>query len=96
MLEIGEETYYFDLDAISKYIRIESDDTVSLESEPVDEGSIIIDVPKWEMIKAITECVLTDNSLVDESMGIKGLENGMTVPFKLSFNTLLKYKFLKK
>lgn len=56
----------------------------------------MIDVAKWEVIKALMETILNENGVLDESMGIKKLEGQLSIPFRLSFNTLLKNKIIRK
>jgi hypothetical protein len=57
----------------------------------------MIDITKWELTKAMVETVLTENNGdLDESMGIAKLETQLSIPFRISFNTLLINKILKK
>jgi hypothetical protein len=107
---IAGNHYYFDLDALSQFIRIEKDETVddilgedgeeNLKEELKDstetvEGQII-DITKWETIKVMIESVLSENSPVDEAMGRTKLGEQLSIPFRLSFNTLLNYKIIKE
>ena len=46
------------------------------------------------MIKNMVETILTENEVVDENMGFK--TNEVTLPFKISFNTLLMKKIINK
>jgi hypothetical protein len=111
MFEIAGESYYFDLEELSSFIRIEHDETVEdilneakkdflKENEGLDEKNIhnvdIIDFPKWETTKVMMECILSENGPVDEAMGFTKLSNQLSIPFKMSFNTLLKHKIIKK
>jgi len=64
---------------------------------PLEEGfNQMIDITKWELTKAMIETVLSENNEVDESMGFKKLESQLSIPFRISFNTLLINKILKK
>jgi hypothetical protein len=112
---IAGSQYYFDLDELSQFIRIEKDDTVddilgetkndmeendsedkeSEEPEAPIEGQII-DLTKWETIKVMIESVLSENNPVDEAMGRTKLGEQLSIPFRLSFNTLLNYKIIKE
>jgi hypothetical protein len=112
---IAGSQYYFDLDELSQFIRIEKDDTVddilgetkndmeendsedkeSEEPEVPIEGQII-DLTKWETIKVMIESVLSENNPVDEAMGRTKLGEQLSIPFRLSFNTLLNYKIIKE
>lgn len=56
----------------------------------------MMDVAKWEVIRALLESVLNENGIIDESMGIKKLESQLSIAFRLSFNTLLKNKIIKR
>ena len=111
---IAGNQYYFDLDELSQFIRIEKDETVddilgetkndveggseekeSEEPEAPVEGQII-DLTKWETIKVMIESVLSENGPVDEAMGRTKLGEQLSIPFRLSFNTLLNYKIIKE
>ena len=83
MFKILGENYYVDLDKIEKEVEI-----VSLTGESQ------IHLVKYEMIKNMLETVLTENETVDENMGFK--TNEVTIPFKISFNTLLIKKIINK
>lgn len=65
---------------------------------PQDMGGpqTMMDVAKWEVMRALIESVLNENGIIDESMGIKKLESQLSIPFRLSFNTLIKNKIIKK
>jgi len=112
---IAGNQYYFDLDELSQFIRIEKNETVDdiLGTEPkVDEEEEkedskdttkeepiegqIIDLTKWETIKVMIESVLSENNPVDEAMGKTKLGEQLSIPFRLSFNTLLNYKIIKE
>lgn len=117
LFEIAGVKYYFDLDQLTQFIRIEKpesvddilgeakkelvknpEDTENEESvEPELEGySQIIDITKWETTKVMIETVLTEQGPIDEAMGHTKLSNQLSIPFKLSFNTLLKYQIIKE
>jgi hypothetical protein len=103
--EIAGQEYYFDLDNISSYIRIDDElsvDFILNKEAETPEGELetpnlqMIDVSKWEIIKVLIETTLNENGIIDESMGIKKLEGQLSIPFRLSFNTLIKHKLIKK
>ena len=103
--EIAGQEYYFDLDNISSYIRIDDElsvdfilnkETETAEEELETPNLQMIDVSKWEIIKVLIETTLNENGIIDESMGIKKLESQLSIPFRLSFNTLIKHKLIKK
>jgi len=108
LFDIAGTEYYFDLDELSQFIRIENGDSTEdllgeINDEPIESEEIeppiegqIIDITKWETTKALIECILSENSIVDEAMGVTKLSNQLTIPFKISFNTLLKYNIIKE
>lgn len=112
LFKFGGEEYYFDLDKISDFIKLEKqenlDDIFShteeekVESEETQEivheesYGQMIDITKWELTKAMIETVLSEQGEVDESMGFSKLESQLSIPFRISFNTLLINKILKK
>lgn len=114
---IAGNYYYFDLDELSQFIRIEkpentSDSIVddilgenkkeekkegdSSTEEEIPMDSQIIDLTKWETIKVMIESVLSENGPVDEAMGRTKLGEQLSIPFRLSFNTLVNYKIIKE
>lgn len=111
---IAGNQYYFDLDELSQFIRIEKNESVDdllgdtknkTEEDEKEEGedentehieSQIIDLTKWETIKVMIESVLSENGPVDEAMGRTKLGEQLSIPFRLSFNTLLNYKIIKE
>jgi len=73
------------------------------KKEIVFEGSqnaipphMMMDVAKWEIVRALLESLLNENGIIDESMGIKKLESQLSIPFRLAFNTLLINKIIKR
>jgi len=62
-----------------------------------DSGlSIQIDISKWEIIRLMIEALMNYNTDVDDKLGIAGLNNNSTIPFKIAFNTLLRYNILQE
>jgi len=108
LFKIAKEEFYFDIDKISDYIRIDGSvdqlfqKPLLVENEEDGENEVgqqdhqLIDVAKWEIIKAMTDTVLNENGVIDESMGITKLGDQLSIPFRLAFNTLLKHKIIKK
>ena len=106
---IAGNYYYFDLEELSQFIRIEKSESVddilgeNEKEEEVEKGEPsevvegqIIDLTKWETIKVMIESVLSENGPVDEAMGRTKLGEQLSIPFRLSFNTLLNYKIIKE
>jgi len=56
----------------------------------------MVDVTKWELTKGLMEAVLSENNIVDETMGIAKLEGQLSISFRLAFNTLIKHKLIKR
>ena len=88
MLKILGEHYYFDLDAIEKYT------TVKPPKDFTGASENHISVVKYEMVKSLTEVILTESEEVDETLGMK--TNELSIPFKIAFNSLLNKKLLNK
>jgi len=112
MFEVSGEVFYFDLNEISDIMKIDSDkinidELLSKEDkkemneineikEIKDDNYPLIDVAKWELTKALIETVLHEQGVVDERMGITKLGEQLSIPFRLSFNTLLMNKIIKQ
>jgi hypothetical protein len=77
------------LDAIDDYIQIKHSQPISGET-----GETHISLVKYDTIKLMLEVLLDENENVDESLG--GKSSDLSIPFKLSFNTLLNKKLLNK
>jgi hypothetical protein len=85
MLKILNENYYFDFDKIQDFINIPSDS---------GETDTQVSVVKYEMVKIMLETLLTENETIDETLGMKS--SGLSIPFKLAFNTLLNKQIINK
>jgi hypothetical protein len=111
LFEIAGEEFYFDLDKISDYIRIEPDQSIDdllketdLEGDDKVNGDMggypmgtqVIDVTKWEVVRALIETTLNETGIVDEGMGITKLGEQLSIPFRMSFNTLIKNKLIRR
>ena len=83
MFTVFGENYYLDLDKIDKEVELKS---LSGESQ--------IHLVKYEMIKHMVETILTEDEEVDEKMGMNS--NEVSIPFKISFNSLLMKKIINK
>jgi len=113
---VAGETFYFDLDRISEFIKLEKkdndiDEIFKIKPDQKDPDEVMnskedvlpdepynqmIDITKWELTKAMVETVLSENGEIDEGMGFQKLETQLSIPFRISFNTLLINKILKK
>jgi hypothetical protein len=86
MFKIFNDNYYVDIDEIEKYINITSQ---------TGGTEIHINVIKYETVKIMLEVLMTEDEQMDESLGLKG-GGGLTIPFKLAFNSLLNKKLINK
>jgi len=88
MIKILGEHYYLDLDKIEEFTNATppEDFTGSTENH--------ISVVKYDMVKILIEVLMSENGQIDETLGMKS--NEMTMPFKISFNSLLNKKLLNK
>ena len=83
MFKLFCENYYFDIDKIEKEVELH-----------ITTGESQIHLVKYEMIKNMIETVLTEDGEIDENMGMKS--NEVSIPFKLSFNSLLMKNIINK
>jgi hypothetical protein len=88
MLKILGENYYFDIDAIEKYVNVEP--PVDYTGNPQNHISVV----KYEMVKIMTETLIVENEEPDETLGMKTTE--LSIPFRLAFNSLLYKKLINK
>lgn len=86
MFKIFSDNYYVDIDEIEKYVNIPSSSGGS---------EMHINVVKYDAIKMMLEVIMTEDEEIDESLGLKG-GTGLTIPFKIAFNSLLNKKLINK
>jgi hypothetical protein len=86
MFKIFNDTYYVDIDEIEKYINIPSSSGGS---------EMHINVVKYEVVKMMMEVIMTEDEEIDETLGLKS-GGGLTIPFKLAFNSLLNKRLINK
>lgn len=84
MINVLGENYFVDLDRIESYIDMSDVD----ELPQTGTSEMRINIVKYEMVKMLLEVVLSENSDVDEKLGMKN-SNNVTIPFKIAFNSLL-------
>ena len=77
------ENYYTDLDKLEKEIELTN-----------STGETQVHLVKYEMIKMMLETVMTEAESVDEKLGPNNSE--LTIPFKISFNTLRVKNIINK
>jgi len=83
MLQVFNETYFIDFDAIEKYIDMKE------LTEPEFSGSSEqkINVVKFELVKLMLDVIMSENEGHDEKLGLKNSDS--SIPFRLAFNSLL-------
>ena len=77
------ENYYIDLDKLEQEIGLTN-----------STGETQVHLVKYEMIKMMLETVMTEAESVDEKLGPNNSE--LTIPFKISFNTLRVKNIINK
>lgn len=87
MLEIFGENYFLNLDNIDKFVNVSSSGTTENEEK--------IGVVRYEMIKLLTDVVMSESEEIDEKLASKA-SSQLTIPFKLAWNTMLLNKFIEK
>ncbi len=87
MLELLGENYYLNLQRIDDFVNV----TTSGDTEENDKIAFV----KYEMIKIMTDVVMTETEEIDEKLGNKA-SSQLTIPFKLAWNTMLFNKFIEK
>jgi hypothetical protein len=105
LFEIAGNELYFDLEKISEFVRIDEEkkleDLFKKDDEGSDDGDSetlqgpLIDMTRWELVKGMIETILSENSIVDEDMGLSMLGKQLSIPCKISMNTLIKHNLIK-
>ena len=80
MLELLGENYYLNLQRIDDFVNV----TTSGDTEENDKIAFV----KYEMIKIMTDVIMTETEEIDEKLGNKA-SSQLTIPFKLAWNTML-------
>ena len=86
MLNILGQQYYIDFQKIEDLIAIQQTNTGDTEQN--------ISIVKFELIKTMLDVVFSESGDIDEKMGLRG-SNDLTIPFKIAFNTLLRYGIIE-
>lgn len=89
MLEILGEHYYLNLKNIDKFVNAS---TAPTSGETEEERIAVV---KYEMVKLLTDVIMTESEDIDEKLGSKSSSN-LTIPFKIAWNTMLFNKFIEK
>ncbi len=91
MEKVLGESYFIDLDAVEKYLQLE--DVISEDESTSGETETKVNLIKFELVKMFLDVILSEDSEIDESLGIRST-NGVSIPFKLAFNSLLNKKLI--
>jgi hypothetical protein len=85
MLNVLGENYFIDLDEIEKYLDMSDDQSLS------DSGTteMRINIVKFELVKMMLDVILSEDLEIDDKLGLKSSTSNISVPFKISFNSLL-------
>lgn len=86
MLNVLGQQYYVDFQKIEDLISIKQTETGDTEQN--------VSIVKFELIKTMLDVVFSESTEIDEKMGLKGT-NDLTIPFKIAFNTLLRYGLIQ-
>jgi len=89
MLDVLGKQYYIDFSEVENLINMNS----SVESVDNNE-EVTINIVSYDIIKMMIEVVITEREEIDETLGIHSA-NKLSIPFKVAFNTLLRYNILK-
>lgn len=95
MIEVLGENYYIDFKKLEDAINIpKTESTKKSDDEETDEDAQHISVVKFEVVKMMLEVIMSEREDVDENLGVHSVKN-LSIPFKLSFNTLLMNGIIK-
>ena len=92
MIEIFGENYYLDFTALDDLVEIKKDSNSEKEEEG-EEGQQF-SLIKYDILKIMIEVVMSEREEIDNNLGVIKT-NELSLPFKLAFNTLLKYNIIK-
>jgi hypothetical protein len=92
MLNFLGEKYYLDIDELESQVSLSKSKIIIISGESENEQ---LSITRYETFKSLIDVVLTEREELDENLGIHAASN-LTIPFKISFNTLLLHKIIKK
>jgi hypothetical protein len=84
MLDVLGKLYYVDFAEIENLINMPESNSEEMT----------INIVSYDIIKMMIEVVITERDEIDETLGIHSA-NKLSIPFKVAFNTLLRYNILK-
>ena len=86
------ENYYIDVDELESQVSMFNSKLPLISGETENEQQI--SVTRYETFKNLIEVILTEREDLDDTLGIHGAKD-LSIPFKISFNTLLINKIIK-
>lgn len=92
MLKFLGENYYIDVNQLEEQVGAGSLKTTIVSGETLNEQQI--NVTRYDLFKSLIEVILTEREDLDDSLGMHAAKD-LTIPFKISFNTLLINKIIK-
>jgi hypothetical protein len=97
--KLQSELSNLQLDIVGVPMYVDVDEFINLvtthSTKKDDDDSLQINAPKYEILRLLLDVVLSDNEIVDDTLGIRALRNS-TIPFKLTLNTLINYNIIKE
>jgi hypothetical protein len=94
MIKVLGENYYFDLDKIEEYLDMSIKPDEDIEDDEFSGSTDMkVNIIKFEMVKMLMDTILTEHEEIDEKLGMKS-SNNTSIPFRLSFNSLLNKKLI--
>ena len=94
MFTVFGENYYFDLDKIEEYLDMSIKPGEDIEDDEFSGSTDMkVNIIKFEMVKMLMDTILTEHEEIDEKLGMKS-SNNTSIPFRLSFNSLLNKKLI--
>jgi hypothetical protein len=93
MLKFLGENYYLDISELEKQVSYEKS-SLTVPTGDTETPDQQISVTRYDTFKSLIEVLLTEREELDETLGIHGAKD-LTIPFKISFNTLLINNILK-
>jgi hypothetical protein len=92
LLKFLGENYYIDIDELESQVSMFNSKLPLISGETENEQQI--SVTRYDTFKNLIEVILTEREELDDSLGIHGAKD-LSIPFKISFNTLLINKIIK-
>ena len=92
MIPFLGENYYFDVDELETQVSLANSKLIPLSGDSETEQ---ISVTRYETFKLLMEIVLSEREGIDDTLGVHSAKE-LSIPFKISFNTLLLNKIIKK